>query len=91
MISDALSECVSEIDRYLSNPMYAALYRFIERRLRRVRDEMDEVRAILDTPPNDAPPEDARPSIIQWIEKNGLGSAERSGSSWIVRSDDRAD
>ena len=58
MISDALSECVSEIDRYLSNPMYAAMYRFIEPRLSRVRDEMDAVRCILDTPPSNTPTED---------------------------------
>ena len=37
------------------------------------------------------PPRDTRPPIIQWIEKNGIGTAERCGSSWIVRSDDRAE
>ena len=51
MISDVLSDAVSEIDRYLAEPFYADMYRFIEARLRRVRDEMDDVRRILDAPP----------------------------------------
>ncbi len=36
------------------------------------------------------PKQDTRPPFIQWIEKNGIGTAERCGSSWVVRSGDPA-
>ena len=61
-------------------------------------DEMDEVderfasvmKQLINALGN-VSPRDTRPPIIQWIEKNGIGTAERCGSSWIVRSDGRAE
>lgn len=58
-------------------------------------DEVDErftsvMKQLIDALGN-VPQRDARPPIIQWIEKNGIGTAERCGSSWVVRSDDRAE
>lgn len=51
MISDVLWECVDHMDRYLNEPLYEAMYRDIGPRLRQLRDEIDAVRQILDTPP----------------------------------------
>lgn len=58
-------------------------------------NEVDErftsaIKQLIDALGN-VPPRDSRPPFIQWIEKNGLGSADRCGSSWIVRSDNRAE
>ena len=61
-------------------------------------DEMDEVderftsvmKQLIDALGN-VPKRDTRPPFIKWIEENGIGTAERCGSSWIVRSDDRAE
>jgi hypothetical protein len=51
MISDVLWECVHDMDRYLNEPSYEAMYRDIRPRLQQLRDEIDAVRQILDTPP----------------------------------------
>ncbi len=51
MISDALSECVDDIDRYLNDPLYRRMYGNIEPRLRQLRNEIDAVRQMFDAPP----------------------------------------
>jgi hypothetical protein len=67
MISDSLSECVLSIDRQMRE--FPKTYAFVGERLTRLRNEMDAVRSILDTPPTEpASPEDvigAREAIAE--------------------------
>jgi hypothetical protein len=51
MISDVLSEAVQEIDRYLADDDGAYNEPAIRERIMRVRNEMDLLRIVLDTPP----------------------------------------
>ena len=53
MISDVLSDAVSSIDDYLTDPTFAGAYPAddpLTRRIKRCATEMDAIRAILDTP-----------------------------------------
>ena len=61
MISDCFSDCVAEVDRYLRE--FPWVYEFVADRIRRVRDEMEAVRVILDTPPSDMGPPHVEQSI----------------------------
>jgi hypothetical protein len=51
MISDVLSEAVAEIDRYLNDDTYGYDGSELHERIVRVRNEMDLLRILLDTPP----------------------------------------
>jgi hypothetical protein len=51
MISDVLSDAVGSIDDYLENPQYNAWYSGeLRERIIKLRNEMDAMRAELDTP-----------------------------------------
>jgi hypothetical protein len=51
MISDILSDTVSDIDQYLGNPLYDDWYRGALRdRIIALRNEADAIRVELDTP-----------------------------------------
>lgn len=52
MISDVLAEAIAEIDRYLSDPVFADVYEGALRSdIVELRNKMDGVRERLDTPP----------------------------------------
>jgi hypothetical protein len=52
MISDVLSEMVAEIDRYLGDSVFDRMYEGeVRARIIALRNEVDAVRADLDTPP----------------------------------------
>ncbi len=51
MISDVLSEAIAEIDRYLADDTYGYGGSDLHERIMRVRNEMDLLRILLDTPP----------------------------------------
>lgn len=52
MISDVLFEAVQGLDEYLNNPSYDSMYEGeIRERIIKLRDAMDAVRVVLDTPP----------------------------------------
>ena len=55
MISDVLSDAVSQIDCYLENPSFDGCYEGeIRQELLTLREAMDAMRAKLDTPPTAA-------------------------------------
>jgi hypothetical protein len=57
MISDVLAEAVHQIDEYLSNPTYQAMYQGdVLTRIRLVRHAMEDLRQELDTPPDTEKP-----------------------------------
>jgi len=57
MISDVLAEATTKIDRYLSDDVFANCYEGEMRtRILKLRDEMESVRIVLDTPPSDCDP-----------------------------------
>jgi len=60
MISDSLSECIEAIDGYMQR--FPEAYASFKPRLHRLRAEMNEMRAILDTPPVG----DGLPDLIAW-------------------------
>ncbi len=60
MISDALADCIGAVNDYMQR--YPETYAQIGPRLARLVGEMDEVRAILDTPPA----ADVLPDLIAW-------------------------
>lgn len=52
MISDVLFEAVEEIDGYLADPVYKDMYAGeLRDRILKLRDDMNALRAELDTPP----------------------------------------
>ena len=52
MISDVLFEAITEIDRYLSSETFSRCYVGVQREaLAELRDRMEIVRGLLDTPP----------------------------------------
>jgi hypothetical protein len=55
MISDTLSAAVTEINRYLSDPAFSRFYSepALFARIVALRNEMDAVRQMLDTPPTE--------------------------------------
>ena len=53
MISDVLADAVADIDKYLTDPTFAAVYGPWRERILAVREQMDELRAALDAPPSD--------------------------------------
>jgi len=60
MISDILSQIVVDLDHYLTDPTFDHVYIGDNReRLFRLRDEADNIRAVLDMPPNEIPPPEA--------------------------------
>jgi hypothetical protein len=60
MISDTLSQVTGVLDRYLTDPIFDAVYTGeIRERLIRLRDEADNLRSALDAPP--VPEPDDRP------------------------------
>lgn len=89
MLSDALAECIDRMDDYFQR--FPEAYAGHGPRLHRLREEMDEVRALLDAPHAVMPCKDTRPAFIKWMEKNGLGRAKQSGNVWVVRSGDRTE
>jgi hypothetical protein len=60
MISDILSQMVDDLDHYFRNPDFDHVYIGDTReRIIRLRDEADNIRAVLDTPPDEIPPPEA--------------------------------
>lgn len=63
MISDVLSEAVDEIDRYLSDEVFADVYTGdLRARIVAVRNEMEKIRVELDTPPPGVAPHRRSPA-----------------------------
>jgi hypothetical protein len=61
MISDILSEVVTNLDHYLNDPIYSTAYSGETReRLLRLRHDADELRSTLDVPPPSPPAADDR-------------------------------
>jgi hypothetical protein len=90
MIGDTLFDCGESLDRYLADYEWPEE---VEARVRQLREEIRKVQRWIDAGPSELVGyvrlRNARPSFIKWMEQAGLGRAERSGGSWIVRSDDR--
>ncbi len=62
MISDVLSQVVADLDRYLSDPEFDNVHVGETRqRLRRLCDDADNLRSVLDMPPVPAPTADDGP------------------------------
>lgn len=70
MISNAFAECIDRMDDYFQR--FPEVYAEFGPRLHRLREEMDEVRALLDAPPVVKPRKNAPPATI-----NPECSAER--------------
>ncbi|MCI0346580.1 MAG: hypothetical protein L0221_14220, partial [Chloroflexi bacterium] len=75
MISDVLAEAVAELDHYLDSDDWRGFYGLdddpLVRRLRRLRDEAEDLRVYLDTPPDGLP-----------TERDRLVASEQ-GRSWL--------
>lgn len=74
MISDACHEFVSELDRYLDSDDWAGFYGSDDdpfvKRVRRLRDEADDIRRILDAPP---PLRPKHPAARERARRRALG------------------
>jgi hypothetical protein len=77
MISDIISQTVVDLDRYLTDPNFDGTYTGeVRERVIRLRDEADNLRAVLDIRPVLIPPADGH--------SHQTGSARRAWIAWMM-------
>ena len=85
MISDILFQMVVDLEHYLTNADFDHVYIGDTReRIIRLRDEADNIRAVLDTPPNEIPPPEA--ALCAEIEVTKTSGDQDQGDPQDTRS-----
>jgi hypothetical protein len=94
MASDTLAQTVIDLDRYLVDPTFNTTYNGeIRERLLRLRDEADDLRSVLDTPPAVIPEPDECPHRTdstsgEWVDRMmSPATAHEIATPYFSRSD----